>query len=115
MGYSSCDTWDLAPRPGVKPGPLHWEARSLSHWTIREVPWVSILMSPGWAYLLKQRSLLLTPVGQGWVRNQREAIFQESGAMTAGSKGTPGRGSRVCQEVCGHENHLRAKEWEGRV
>ena len=29
----SCDTWDLVPRPRVKPGPPALGAQSLSHWT----------------------------------------------------------------------------------
>ena len=30
--------WDLVPRPGIEPGPLHWKQWSLTHWTTREVP-----------------------------------------------------------------------------
>ena len=33
-----CGTWDLVPRPGIKPGPSVLGAWSLSHWTTREVP-----------------------------------------------------------------------------
>ena len=32
------DMWDLVPWPGIKPRPPALGARSLSHWTIREVP-----------------------------------------------------------------------------
>ena len=24
-GVFNCSTWDLVPRPGIEPGPLHWE------------------------------------------------------------------------------------------
>ena len=34
----SYSLWDLAPRPGVKPGSPSLGAWSLSHWTTREVP-----------------------------------------------------------------------------
>ena len=34
----SCSTWDLDPCPGIKPGPSALGARSLSHWTTRDVP-----------------------------------------------------------------------------
>ena len=34
----SCSMWDLAPGPGVEPGPPSLGAQSLSHWTTREVP-----------------------------------------------------------------------------
>ena len=30
--------WDLVPWPGIKPGPPALGARSLNHWTTREVP-----------------------------------------------------------------------------
>ena len=30
--------WDLAPWPGIKPGPRAWGAQSLSPWTSRDVP-----------------------------------------------------------------------------
>ena len=30
--------WDLVPLPGIKPEPPALGARSLSHWTTREVP-----------------------------------------------------------------------------
>ena len=33
----SCGVWDLVPQPGMKPGPPALGARSLSHWTLREV------------------------------------------------------------------------------
>ena len=35
----SCSMWDLVPRPGIEPRPPALGARSLSHWTTREVPW----------------------------------------------------------------------------
>ena len=34
----SCSMWDLAPWPGIEPGPPALGAQSLSHWTTREVP-----------------------------------------------------------------------------
>ena len=34
----SCGMWDLLPWPGIEPGPPALGARSLSHWTTREVP-----------------------------------------------------------------------------
>ena len=34
---------DLVPRPGIKPGPLALGVWSLTHWTTREVPLISIL------------------------------------------------------------------------
>ena len=37
-GIFSCGMWDLVPWPGIKPGPPELGARSLSHWTTREVP-----------------------------------------------------------------------------
>ena len=37
--------WDLAPQPGVEPMPPAVEARSLNHWTTREVPTLIFLMS----------------------------------------------------------------------
>ena len=30
--------WDLVPRPGIEPGPPALVARSLTHWTTREIP-----------------------------------------------------------------------------
>ena len=33
-----CSMWDLAPRPGIEPGPPALGAQSSSHWTTREVP-----------------------------------------------------------------------------
>ena len=34
----SCGMWDLVPWPGMEPGPPALGARSLNHWTTREVP-----------------------------------------------------------------------------
>ena len=34
--------WDLVPRPGIEPGPPELGAWSLTHWTTREAPRVSI-------------------------------------------------------------------------
>ena len=34
----SCSMWDLVPWPGIEPRPPALGARSLSHWTTREVP-----------------------------------------------------------------------------
>ena len=36
----------LVPQPGIKPTPPAVEARSLNHWTAREVPGISSLMCP---------------------------------------------------------------------
>ena len=41
----NCGMWDLGPRPGVEPGFPALRARSLSHWTTRELPWPSKIMS----------------------------------------------------------------------
>ena len=38
MPALSCDMLDLVPRPGIEPRPPALGARSLSHWTTREVP-----------------------------------------------------------------------------
>ena len=35
--------WDLAPRPGIEPGPPALGVQSPTHWTTREVPGISIL------------------------------------------------------------------------
>ena len=37
-GSFSCGMWDLVPWPGIDPGPPALGARSLNHWTTREVP-----------------------------------------------------------------------------
>ena len=34
----SCGMWDLVPRPGIEPAAPALGARSLTHWTTREVP-----------------------------------------------------------------------------
>ena len=34
----SCSTWDLVPWPGIEPSPPALGARSLSHWTTKEIP-----------------------------------------------------------------------------
>ena len=39
----SCSMWDLAPRPGIEPGPPALGAQGPSHWTTRELPSLSIL------------------------------------------------------------------------
>ena len=39
LGFS-CSMWDLVPWPGNEPGPLAVRARSLSHWTTREDPFI---------------------------------------------------------------------------
>ena len=45
METLSCSPWDLAPWPGIQPGPLLWE-ESLSHWTTREeVPVLEFLIA----------------------------------------------------------------------
>ena len=38
----SCGMWDLVPGPGIKPVPPVLGAQNLNHWTIREVPWVTL-------------------------------------------------------------------------
>ena len=45
MGTLSCNMWDLAPWPGIKPRPPVLEAWSLSHWTTREVPHIFFIHS----------------------------------------------------------------------
>ena len=35
----SCSMWDLAPWPGIKPGPPALGAQGPSHWTIKEAPY----------------------------------------------------------------------------
>ena len=49
---SSFGIWGLAPRPGIKPGSPILGARSLSHWTIREVlAWLCLIAlgsASGW-------------------------------------------------------------------
>ena len=37
-GIFSCGMWDLVPHPGTEPRPPELGARSLTHWTTREVP-----------------------------------------------------------------------------
>ena len=37
-GSFSCGTWDVVPWTGIEPRPHALGARSLSHWTIREIP-----------------------------------------------------------------------------
>ena len=37
MQALSCGMWDLVPWPGIEPGPPALGARSLRHWTAREV------------------------------------------------------------------------------
>lgn len=74
------------------------------------MPWGSILTSLVQAYLLKQRAVWFTPVGQGvGGESERKVILQDSGAMTARSKGTLGRGSKVSQGIYGHGSHGRAR------
>ena len=41
--FFSCSMWDLVLWPGIKLGPPALGARSLSHWTTREVPKVPII------------------------------------------------------------------------
>ena len=36
---ASCNMWHLSSRPGIEPVLPAVEARSLNHWTTREVPW----------------------------------------------------------------------------
>ena len=40
----SCGIWDLVPWPGIKPKPPALGARSLSHWTTREVLDMTIIV-----------------------------------------------------------------------
>ena len=40
-----CSMWDLAPEPGIEPGPPAWGVQHLSHRTTREVPGNSIFNS----------------------------------------------------------------------
>ena len=41
----SCGMWDLVPWPGIEPRPPALGARSLSHWTTREVPRTVCILS----------------------------------------------------------------------
>ena len=41
--HAACGILD--PQPGIEPMPLALEARSLSHWTAREVPMFSFLVA----------------------------------------------------------------------
>ena len=55
----SCNMWDLVPWPGIEPRALHWEHKSLSHWTTREVPpsyyWMDFKESSGMFCLANPR------------------------------------------------------------
>ena len=35
--------WDLVTRPGINPGPVHWDC-SLRHWTTMKVPSFLLLL-----------------------------------------------------------------------
>ena len=41
-GIFSCSMWDLAAWPQIKPGPPALGAGNLSHWTTREVPFLTL-------------------------------------------------------------------------
>ena len=43
FSFFSCSMWDLVLWPGIKLGPPALGAKSLSHWTTREVPKVPII------------------------------------------------------------------------
>ena len=55
----SCSLWDLAPRPGIEPGPPALGAQGLSHWTTRELPltFFKIKNTNGWQIALKNLSI----------------------------------------------------------
>ena len=55
----SCSTWDLVPSPGIEPDAPASRARSLGHWTTREVPHLVILISVA---LLKGLSIQCTDI-----------------------------------------------------
>ena len=44
----SCGLWDLVPWPGIEPRPPALGAHSLSHWTTRKVPGMSVLWKQIW-------------------------------------------------------------------
>ena len=50
----SCGMWDLVPWPGIEPGPPALGARSLSHWTTREVLVLSKILNCLWDLNLNQ-------------------------------------------------------------
>ena len=43
---------DLVPQPGIATGPPALGTQSLSHCTLREVPYQSVLYLGGWVFLL---------------------------------------------------------------
>ena len=49
-----CGMWDLVPWPGIEPGPPALGARSLSHWTTREVLVLSKILNCLWDLNLNQ-------------------------------------------------------------
>ena len=52
--------WDLVPWPGIKPGPRALKARSLSHWTTREVLTLEAAFHTPWSV---SHWLQVVPVG----------------------------------------------------
>ena len=62
-GFFSCCMWDLAPCPGIEPGPPALGAWGLGHWTTREVP-LSPFNSLSWLPLPFTSSLVrcISPV-----------------------------------------------------
>ena len=55
----SCGMWDLVPWPGIEPGLPALGARSLSHWTAREVPDISLKSVK--CIIVHPRSLVFLP------------------------------------------------------
>ena len=45
MRTLSCGLWDLVPRPGIEPRPPALGARSLTHWTTREVLIIVVIVA----------------------------------------------------------------------
>ena len=52
----SRDMWDLVPQPGIKPRPPALGGRHLSHWTIREVPFLLLTIFVLWSLAWSGRS-----------------------------------------------------------
>ena len=87
----SCTMQDLVPWPGVEPGSPALEARSLNHWTIREVPgfyfWVSLKTERGnwisysekWTsswYITKSQNLEVSTYGLRKGKKKKKKTFE---------------------------------------
>ena len=58
----SCSVWDLAPLPGIEPGPPALGVQSVSHWTTREV--LRTLTFDFWPPGLSEKQSLLIRAAQ---------------------------------------------------